>query len=71
MHCPCIREIPKVEEAWALESGIQLKDSGILQETESSIDKESRIQCVECHPQRGIHDPRLSWPTLRGVKCRA
>ena len=47
MHCPCIREIPKVEEAWALESGIQLKDSGILQETESSIDKESRIQCVD------------------------
>ena len=53
-------------ESWALESGIQLKESGILLKTgiqnPGFNDKEIR------NPRRGVQNPRLSWIPLRGAK---
>ena len=51
-------------EPWALESGIQLKESEILQrngiQNPSSTDK-------DWNPRRGIQNPRLSWIPLYGA----
>ena len=55
-------------ESWALEYGIQLKESGIPLtigiRNGNSSDKESGIQS----PRRGIQNPRLSWIPLLGAK---
>ena len=64
-------------KSWVLESGIQLKESGIPLTIgiryPSSNDRESGIQYLES----GIHgvesNPRLSWIPLRGatITCKA
>ena len=59
-------------KSWALESGIQLKGSGI--QNPSSTDKEARIQYLECgirNPWRGILNPRLNWIPLQGTHNHA
>ena len=43
-------------ESWALESGIQLKESGIPQTWDSRI----QVPGIR-NPRRGIQNPRLSW----------
>ena len=57
--------------SWALESGIQLKESGIPLTTgiqnSSSTDKNWNPVPGIRNPQRGIQNPRLSWISLYGV----
>ena len=67
-------------ESWALESRIQLKESGIPLtigiQNPSSTDKESEIQYlesggihgVESSPESRIQNPSLSWILLHGTK---
>ena len=58
-------------ESWSLESGIQLKESGIPLTIEiqnsSSTDKNWNPVPGIRNPQRGIQNPRLSWISLYGV----
>ena len=53
-------------EPWALESGIQLKESGI--QNPSSTDKDWNPVPSIRNPGRGIQNPTLSWIRLYGVK---
>ena len=62
-------------ESWALESGVQLKESGILLvigiENPSSTDRDwNRVPGIR-NPWRGIRNPRLSWILLHGVTYRS
>ena len=58
-------------QSWALESRIQLKESGILLtigiQNSSSTDKNWNPVPGIRNPQRGIQNPRLSWISLYGV----
>ena len=58
-------------EPWALESGIQLKESEILQrngiQNPSSTDKDWNQVPGIWNPRRGIQNPRLSWIPLYGA----
>ena len=60
-------------EPWALESGIQLKESEILQrngiQNPSSTDKDWNQVAAIWNPRRGIQNPRLSWIPLYGTIC--
>ena len=59
-------------EPWALESGIQLKQSGIPLtigiQNPSSTDKDWNPVPSIRNPGRGIQNPTLSWIRLYGVK---
>ena len=58
-------------EPWALESGIQLKESEILQrngiQNPSSTDKDWNQVAAIWNPRRGIQNPRLTWIPLYGA----
>ena len=58
----------EILESWVLESGIQLKDSGILLtigiQNPSSTDKYWNPVRGIRNPLRGIQNPRLSWISL-------
>ena len=80
LYRPCngIRNLGKIcmwnPESWALESGVQLKESGIPLaigiENPSSTDKDwNRVPGIRT-PWRGIQNPRLSWIALHGVTYR-
>ena len=52
-------------EAWALELGIQLMESGIP----LTIGVCNPVLGIR-NPRCGIHNPRLSWIPLRGADCK-
>ena len=52
-------------EAWALELGIQLMESGIP----LTIGVRNPVLGIR-NPRCGIHNPRLSWIPLRGAGCK-
>ena len=58
-------------ESWVLESGIQLKESGILLkigiQKPSSTDKDCNPVPGFRNPRGGIQNPRLSWIPLHGA----
>ena len=58
-------------ESWVLESGIQLKESGILLkigiQKPSSTDKDCNPVPGIRNPRDGIQNPRLSWIPLHGA----
>ena len=59
-------------ESWALESGIQLKESGIPltigMRTPSSSDKDQNpVPGIRISPRRGIQNPRSCWILLHGT----
>ena len=58
-------------ESWGLESGIQLKESGILPtigiQNPSSTDKYGNPVSGIRNPQRGFQNPRLPWIPLHEV----
>jgi len=60
-------------ESWVLESGIQLKESGIPLtigiQNPSSTDSNWNPAPGIRNPQRRIQNPGLSWIPLKGVKC--
>ena len=60
------------QESWALESGIQVKESGLPLTTgiqnRSSNDQDRNLVPGIRNRRRGIQNPRLSWIPLRGAK---
>ena len=59
-------------ESWALESGIQLKESGIpltigMRTPSSSNKDQNPVPGIRISPRRGIQNPRSCWILLHGM----
>ena len=67
-------EIEENLYSWALESGIQFKESGILLtigiRNPSSTDKDCNLVPRIQNPRYAIQNPRLSWIPLKYLKSR-